>query len=171
MSKQKMTLKRHLNNAYDLAMAKLYLDKIVSRCEKCFAKSTVLMKNINKINPNRSNGCFATIIKELNENFFSITDFAEHSEHGDIYSKLKEIAKDYPNMPKQDQDTIFIVGRHVRIKDTPYVDAWEFISATPSKENAIKQCVSDKYFYVPVYINRKLKDGKSLMIEAVYPKK
>lgn len=171
MSKQKMTVSRHLKNAFDLAMAKMYLDKVVSRCEKCFAKSTTLMKNVNRVNPSKKGGYFATIIKELNEDFFSVTDAAEHDKYGEIYSRLTEIAKQKSNKPIRKESKLFIIGRHVKLKDIPDCDAWEFVSAALFEEEAIKQCCSDKYFYVPVYIKKEDREGQNVLIEAVYPKK
>ena len=93
MSKQKMSVERHIKNANDLAKVKHYLIKIVNRCNKCFPKSSRLMKQLNKINPGNVNSYFSDFIYELDEEYHEIASKNDLEKHGNIYCNLDELFK------------------------------------------------------------------------------
>jgi len=94
MSKQKMTIERHIKNADDMAAACHYLNKIYNRCFKCFPKTNNIMKSLIRMDPNSPKSFFGKLQYELNEEFHVIALDSDLEKHGEIYTDFTKRFKD-----------------------------------------------------------------------------
>lgn len=64
---------------------------------------------------------------------------------------------------------LYLVGQFRA--ETEYGNVWDFQGIFNNKELAIRACVKDSYFFVPVYINESIPDEMSTDWKGlVYPK-